>query len=204
MSNSAGRDHKAVGYAVKSLFAFLVVLLFTGMNACAAEERMEASEYAIKAAYLYNFLLFITWPEPPADHPCIIGIVGSDPFKTAFEKIEGAPLKTTGQRLEIQRFVTYGGQPGLRSCTILFIAASEKKHFEDIVAHVRGAPVLTVADTPGFLDTGGMFNFVTVEDKIRWEVNRPPLEKAGLRPSAQLLQSAVKVMDTELQDRRSP
>jgi len=113
-------------------------------------------------------------------------------------------LKTTGQRLEIQRFVTYGGQPGLRSCTILFIAASEKKHFEDIVAHVRGAPVLTVADTPGFLDTGGMFNFVTVEDKIRWEVNRPPLEKAGLRPSAQLLQSAVKVMDTELQDRRSP
>lgn len=181
----------------------MVVLLFTGMNACAAEERMEASEYAIKAAYLYNFLLFITWPEPQ-DDPCIIGIVGSNPFKTAFEKIEGAPLKTTGQRLEIRRFGTYGGQPGLRSCTILFIASSEKNHFEDIVAHVRGEPVLTVADTPGFLDAGGMFNFVTVGDKIRWEVNRAPLEKAGLRPNAQLLQSAVKVIDTELQDRRSP
>lgn len=174
------------------------------MNARAADEPMEASEYAIKAAYLYNFLLFITWPEPQDDRPGIICIVGSDPFKTAFEKIEGTPLKTTGQRLEIRHLGTYGRQPALRSCAILFIAASEKNHFEDIIAHVRGAPVLTVADTAGFLDAGGMFNFVTVGDKIRWEINRTPLEKAGLRPSAQLLQSAVRVIDAAQQDRRSP
>ncbi len=167
----------------------MLVLALACPGRCAAQQ---ASEYDIKAVYLYNFLLFISWPDTDAQE-VVIGIVGDDPFGGAFRDVEGKAVKGSEKRLVIKRFGRYLAQEDLRGCDILFISRSEKKKFGKITAAVKTRPVLTVGDAPAFLDRGGMINFMVINEKVRWELNRQRIEAAGLRLNAQLLQSAVKV-----------
>jgi hypothetical protein len=164
-----------------------IVLAFT--DRCAAQQ---ATEYDIKAVYLYNFLLFITWPPAEAEK-LVIGIVGDDPFGKAFREVEDTAVKGTAKRLKTKRFGRYREGEALGGCNILFISGSEKENFEKITAAVKNRPVLTAADSPGFLARGGMINLVVINDKVRWEINRTRIEEAGLKLTSQLLQSAVRV-----------
>ena len=55
--------------------------------------------------------------------------------------------------------------------------------------------MLTVVDHDKFLAAGGMINLVSYRGKIRWEINRLPVQQAGLRLSAKLLAIAVNIVD---------
>ena len=39
-----------------------------------------ASEYEVKAAFIYNFSRFVQWPGPETDKPFAICVAGKDPF----------------------------------------------------------------------------------------------------------------------------
>ena len=175
----------------RNLFAILIVmalaLAFT--DRCAAQQ---ATEYDIKAVYLYNFLLFITWP-PSETEELVIGIVGDDPFGKAFREVEDTAVKGTAKKLLIKHFGRYRSQEALGGCDILFISESEKGDFEKITATVKNRPVLTVGDSPGFLARGGMINLVIINDTVRWEIHRTRIEAARLKLTSQLLQSAARV-----------
>ena len=62
-------------------------------------------EYKVKAAFLYNFIKFVEWPEEKLgepNKPIVIGIVGKDRFGNAFEPVKNKPVKK--RRLIIERF----------------------------------------------------------------------------------------------------
>ena len=173
-------------------FLTLFIVLALAMacpDRCAAQQ---ASEYDIKAVYIYNFLLFITWP-PSESEELVVGIVGDNPFGKAFREVEDTAVKGTAKRLKIKRLGRYREGEALGGCNILFISGSEKENFEKITAAVKNRPVLTVAESPGFLARGGMISLVVINDKVRWEIHRTRIEEAGLKLTSQLLQSAVKV-----------
>ncbi len=169
----------------------------------------QAGEYQIKAVYLYNFLLFVEWPESDDDdkaesnstgpidrnRPIVIGIVGDDPFGESFREVEGKRVKSGKRRLEIKRFGRYRKNTDLSGCDLLFVCESEKKNSSEILAPLKKKPVLTVGEWSGFLDAGGMINLVRIKNKIRWEINRTPVKKAQLTMSAQLLRNATRVVE---------
>ena len=53
---------------------------------------------------------------------------------------------------------------------------------------------LTVGDTKGFADCGGVINFVLENDRVQFEVNRKAAEQAGLKISSKLLSVAKLVI----------
>jgi hypothetical protein len=53
--------------------------------------------------------------------------------------------------------------------------------------------VLTVSDIPDFTNSGGMIQFVLLENKVRFQVNLTAAETAGLTLSSQLLKVATSV-----------
>jgi hypothetical protein len=55
-------------------------------------------------------------------------------------------------------------------------------------------PVLTVSDMPGFIEHGGMVQFVLENDNVRFEVNLSAANKSGLALSSQLLKVAARVV----------
>ncbi len=180
----------------------------TGGHVQTARAR-QAGEYQIKAVYIYNFLLFVEWPESgndekkdsggtakiDGDRPIIIGIVGDDPFGESFREVEGKRVKSSKRRLEVKRFGRYRKNTDLSGCDLLFVCQSEWKYFPEILRPLKLKPVLTVGDWGGFLEAGGMINLVKVKNKIRWEINRTPVKKAQLKTSAQLLRNATRVVE---------
>lgn len=154
-----------------------------------AGAQVSLSEYQIKAAYLFNFLKFVEWPEDAfADPlaPIVIGIAGEDPFGSALPNvIIGKTVQ--GRDLVIRK---YRVGEDLRSAHILFISISEKKRIPQLLAGLRGSSVLTVADSTDFLVEGGMIQLYYEDNRIRFAIDVDATDRAKLKISSKLLSLA--------------
>jgi hypothetical protein len=157
------------------------------------------TEYQLKAVYLYNFLHFVKWPEKSEQagvtEPLVIGIVGMSPFGDALADIKASLPAAKQKEISIISYGPYRQGMDLSRCHLLFISASEQRHFPAIVAGLRGKSVLTVADHDSFLAAGGMINLVKYKGKVRWEINRTPVQQAGLRLNAKLMDTAINIVE---------
>jgi YfiR/HmsC-like len=151
-----------------------------------------AGEYQVKAAFLLNFAKFVEWPpnEFLPDAPLQICVLGQDPFGVEFEQSTVEKI-VQGHKIKVAH---PDDVPQARACQILFIASSEKRRMRDILQGLKAASVLTVADTPSFIQSGGIINFVLDHDQVRFEINLKAAELAHLKLSARLLTVAKQVL----------
>jgi hypothetical protein len=165
----------------------------------ASNQQLITTEYQLKAVYLYNFLHFVKWPEKSeqADSPVslIIGIVGISPFGDTLADIKASLPDAKQKEISIISYGPYRSGMDLSRCNLLFVSASEEKNFAAILAGLHGKSVLTVADHGTFLAAGGMINLVNYNGKVRWEINRAPVQQAGLRLSAKLMDIAINIVE---------
>ena len=155
----------------------------------AATHAQSAGEYQIKAAFLFNFAKFVEWPPnsfSDAAAPLQICVLGQDPFGEELRDITNEKTMN-GRKFEVNHVVDL---QRARSCHILFIASSERTSMKRILEGLRGASVLTVGDTEGFVEQGGMINFVLENDRVKFEVSSAAAERAGLKISSKLLSVA--------------
>ncbi len=167
-------------------------------RASPGDAQVALPEYQVKAAYLFNFLKFVEYPnESFADPlaPIVIGVVGDDPFGNAL------PQVVTGKTVQGRDLVirTYHAGEELRGAHILFISASEKKRLPMILSGLHGSSVLTVADMEGFLDAGGMIQFLNENDRVRFAINLDATTQARLKLSSKLL-SLAKVVGGDVKE----
>jgi hypothetical protein len=181
--------------AVLAVLALGCVLLMAGI--ASGGEPVVASEDQVKAAYLVNFLLFITPTQTVARETCTIAILGKDPFGDSFRSVEGLRISEGGRRLFILRVSHYDESVAdtLRDCDLVFVTASERRKTKDILAKLKGVPTVTVSDNEGFIEAGGMLRLVLIGSRVRWEMNQASIKAAGLAASSQLYRNAVRVMD---------
>jgi hypothetical protein len=183
------------------IFIFVILTLLEAPQV--RGESASTREYQVKAAFLYNFIMFVDWqPEkmPTADAPIIIGIIGKDPFENAFEPIKDKQVN--GRKVVVKRFEGFEDikKTGkeieeIRKCHLLFICSSEKDVAKEITDLVKNNNVLTVGDMPGFLEAcGGMINFVLEEEKVRFEINNTNADQSKLQIRSQLLRLAKRVI----------
>lgn len=146
-----------------------------------------ASEYQLKAVFLFNFVQFVEWPasaHATKDSPIILGIVGQDPFGAALDDIIKGE-KVNGRPLEVRRLKA---DDDLSACHVVFLSRSGKEDAAGLVQKLQGRPVLTVGEIEGFAGLGGVMNFVMVDRKVRFEVNPQAAAQQGMKISSKLLQ----------------
>ena len=147
------------------------------------------TEYQLKAAFLLNFAKFVEWPPEAfakADSPIVLGILGENPFGNILEQtIQGK--KVNSHELKVTKLPS---SAGATNCHILFIGASDNARLPEILKGLGKANVLTVGETDGFTDSGGMINFVPKGNKIRFQINEGAARSAGLKISSKLLSLA--------------
>jgi len=140
-------------------------------------------EYDLKAAFLYKFAGFVEWPATSGNVPLCIGVAGKDPFGSALDEVvKGKSIN--GRAFRIERLKLGQESAG---CQIVFISSSEKARLRSILERLRGSAVLTVGDTPGFCDMGGIINMELAGDHVRLQVNLEAAERAHLQLSSRLL-----------------
>ncbi len=148
-----------------------------------------ASEYQVKAVFLFNFAQFVDW-QPAATQdpraPLVIGILGDDPFGAILdETVRGERL---GERpFEIRRLRQL---TDIEGCNILFISRSENERVGQILAAVQNRPILTVSDGDDFAKRGGMIQFVNEKNRIRLRINLEAAQAANVTISSKLLRVA--------------
>jgi hypothetical protein len=164
-----------------------VVCLHPGRAIASAEET--AREYQVKAAFIYNFVQFVVWPEDAfADRgsPIVIGVFGRDPFKGALDAVVAG--KTVRDRaLQVRH---YPDVASVGQCHVLFVPETEDQHLGALMEKLNGRPVLTIGESEAFPWAGGIIRFFIEEKRIRFEVNVKAAEKARLHISAKLLKLA--------------
>jgi hypothetical protein len=79
-------------------------------------------------------------------------------------------------------------------CRILFISPSERGALAKIFEVLEGSAILTVSDMPEFAERGGAIQFVMEGERVRFSVNLPAAERAGLGLSSELLRVALRVI----------
>jgi YfiR/HmsC-like len=197
---------RMVNLMLRRLTILIVALSFSLSWApgALAQDR-DSSEYLIKAGFIFNFAKFVDWP--PAtfaqpDSPIVIGILGTDPFGAIIDQI--VQEKKIGGRGFVVRRLKWGTDlKDLKECKILFVGASERVHIDELVQIVKGLPILTVGETPGFAERGGVIRLVLEDNKVRFEVNVEAARQAGLTISSRLLTLARIIQQTAV-DARKP
>jgi len=155
-------------------------------------QHSKPTEYEVKATYLYNFSRFVEWPAkvtPAQSGSFAICVLGKDPFGPALDAIL-ADEATTGKTVVAQRILT--PQDAL-NCRVLFISSSESTRLKQILTTLGNASVLTVSELPQFTQRGGMVQFISEGNRVRFEVNLASAENAGLTMRSELLKVAVNV-----------
>jgi hypothetical protein len=152
-------------------------------------EAPQPSQYDVEAAYLYNFAKFVRWPAAVSDSPLKICVMGQDPFGAALDEAVGQE-RIEGRRLAADRLTS----DSVHGCSVLFISNSEEPRVDRILAQTASSPVLTVSDMPGFLEHGGMIQFLVKDDRVRFGVNLDAANRAGVTLSSQLLKVAASVV----------
>ena len=211
MQGQAGaRVHRNTGNLHSALLLLVLCVclrLIATQIAFADTSSAKYKEYEVKAAFIFNFLKFIDWPEEKTaanNNKIIIGIIGEDPFGPATDVFKGKSIEE--HKLLLTRFEgieQIKKMPEkeknkhldeIKTCHLLFICQSEQKQLRDIIEIVHDSSVLTIADTDGFIEAGGIINLFTEENKIRFDINQAAAENTGLKIRSQLLRLAKTVI----------
>lgn len=148
-------------------------------------------EYQVKAAFIFNFVNFTTWPArafPSNASPLDICIVGHDPFGGALEQVvAGEHVGSHPLTVEHRSRAT-----DVKGCQIVFVPRGSKDE-PQVVKASAGAPTLTIGETDEFWRDGGMITFQLDGGHVRFDVNQQAATDSGLELSSKLLRVARRV-----------
>ncbi|HTI09217.1 MAG TPA: YfiR family protein [Puia sp.] len=142
------------------------------------------TDYKVHANIIYRFTKYIDWPADRKSGDFIIGIVGDSPL---FEDLKSLTAnKTVGN----QKIIVIKMSPSANSynCHILFIGEEESSSLRRIANLTSGAPILIVSESEGLARKGACINFITVDERLKLEINKGSLEKRNLLIASELLE----------------
>lgn len=154
----------------------------------------EAIEYKVKAASLFHFIDYTTWPKTAFERessPIVLLVVGEDPFgKVLEETLRGK--KSAGRDIRVARSKDLSDLP---KAHMVFLARSHAKEIGKLMEGLAQTPVLVVGDTEGLAEHGALVNFFLENKRIRFEVNNDAVRRSGLTINPQMLKLARRVKD---------
>lgn len=186
-----GREYTATTRRMRPRWVLLgAALLGATLLSLPAMGQPMSSEDSVKAAYLYNFAKFTRWPEaafPDRTAPIRLCILGARDMSNALQQI--LVDKYVDERPVIAVPVNNTATE-LRSCQLIYHSANSGLSDWEVLRMVQDYPVLTIGEGGDFLDVGGVLSFVTVDQRIRFEVNLPAAKRAGINLSSRLVNIA--------------
>ena len=204
MKCSKSREHTDcfVTYCIHSCrITFLIILSSILTLHCVAETRAidpdksAYGEYEVKAAYLYNFAKFISWPEDSfsSDNSLFnLCVLGENPFGDALFAWQSK--KVSGKRVKVAYMAKVHEAP---SCHLLFVSQSEFGAVDRILTAFEGHAIVTVSDIKGFAEAGGIIELTIDKGRIGFKINQGAALKQHLSINSSLLDLAKVVIQED-------
>lgn len=159
------------------------MLCEAGALAAAAPASREAQ---MKAAYVFNFVKFIDWPQAP-DEAISICFVGAEEVRNALAD-STAEKKVAGRSIAVRSLMS--AKDSAEQCNVLYFDSSEGARHTALASMV-GA--LTIGDAGDFTRAGGVIRLYMESNRLRFTVNVENAKRSGLQVSSNLLKLATRV-----------
>lgn len=175
-------------YGLPRIVRSLLAALLLAVPALSMADEALISEYRVKAAFLYNFSRFVTWPETTLQDRTEFSlcVIGTDPFGAQLDKLAGKPVHNNTLVVKRLKGLTLADD-----CQLVYI--SEDTEPTEALLLVREKPVLTVSDAEDFIEQSGIIQFKLVQNRVRFRINMDAANSAGLSISSKLLSLAISV-----------
>ena len=166
----------------KSLILIICLCIIVLHSANAQNEKF-------KALFLYNFTKYIEWPAKLRQGDFVIGVLGNPTLAIELQTIAGKQ-KVGSQNIVIKNF---NSADDLDNCHVLYLGHSKSNLISNILTKLNGKNTLLITDKEGMALQGAGINYIMDGDRLKYEVNRPNIEKKGLVVSNALLALGVAV-----------
>lgn len=165
-----------------------ILITAVALATASAPFNAEASSHngSLKAAIIYNFTRFSSWPSSRFAGPTsnvVLCVAPDHPLNPELLKLEGRPVGA--RRLHVRRDVRFDA--GCHAAVLMNRDVSPS-----YVSALNRQGVLTVGETSGFALIGAI-GLVTVGRQVRFEINNRIATAAGVELSSKLLRLAIAV-----------
>ncbi|MEP6949017.1 MAG: YfiR family protein [Ginsengibacter sp.] len=162
---------------------FIILFCSSWRTTVAQTGKQEAN---LKAVFIYNFTRYIDWDTSNIENEFVIGIIGSTAVTEPLDEI--AKTNTVKNKKIVIR--NFSNPDEITPCNILFISANSTFSLSSVLAKINKG-TLTITEEAGSAEQGSAFNFVVINDKLKFEANVKSINAAGLKASSQLLKLAI-------------
>ncbi len=175
-------NHKLKSLCGNWLAGLLLALLPLAAHAATTES-------AVKAGFIYNFTKFIEWPASTGMYANFnLCVVGDSHLEDSLHALEGKMVG--GKPLSLH--LNVAGE-NLKSCQMIFVAEDDDQAVQALLKELASLPVVTISDSPDFVQKGGMIGLVRDGTRMGFEVNLAAANLSGVHISSQLLKLAKSV-----------
>jgi len=164
---------------------FLLVVLISFFAGAITAQNAD-QEAKLKAAFIYNFTKYIEWGKYNQGSDFVIGITGDSPITESLKEIANQNT-IDNKRITIK---TIRNASEIEDCNILFIPHKSRFSLNTLLRKA-GPGVLTISEEAGFAERGTAFNFVIINNRLKFEANLKAISSAGLKAGSQLLKLAI-------------
>ncbi len=172
-----------------ALLAPLALLLALPSPSVAAES---AADTEVKAAVIYNLLLFIHWSKETAPPKRLrLCVVDGGELSTSLRQHENKTVQ--GWPLDIRRIAATPEE--LSSCNVILIEAGNPSALARAAALSRSRPLLVIAEGATAAEHGAMIGLRVEGGRVVFDINTGALAKSGLAASSKLLRLARTLID---------
>jgi len=168
---------------ILKLFCLACMLL---LSICKVQAQHE-TDYTIQANLIYRFTKYIDWPANKKSGDFIIGIVGDSPL---YDDLKSFMNNKTvdNQKIVITKV---SGSDNYTNYHIIFISEEKSGSLKRIAALAASSPVLIITEYNGLANKGSCINFITLNNRLKIEINKNNADQRGLHIASELLDLAI-------------
>lgn len=147
----------------------------------------EGTDAQVKAAFVFNFMRYVDWPDGAPTEPLVVCQSGGR--NPALAALEGRQMKGREVRVRL-----VDNDPA--GCHVLVFG--EGSGNAALLRRAQGRPILTVGDGWSFLEDGGVLALAVVDGKMAFGANLEAARRSNLRLGSQMLKLARRIVESQV------
>jgi hypothetical protein len=138
---------------------------------------------------MYNFTKYLEWPDEKQKGDFIIAVFGRSGITQELNIIAGK--KKVGTQTIIIKEIN--STSGITDCHIIYVPENQSAKIYDVKSKCSQKGTVLITDKPGLAKTVSDINYVIVNGKQSFEINKSNLDKKGIHVNSTLLSLGIVV-----------
>lgn len=169
-------------------FALMAFLL---RPAAVAADVPRAGDAAVKAAVMYNLLLFVQWPESAQKSAFQFCLLNDSELGTALRGKERATVN--GRPLQVRLVAPVPEE--LDNCAAVVVEAGNPGLLARLAVYARQKPLLILGEGPNAVERGAMIGVYSDGGRVTFDIHLGQMRRSQLGASAKILRLARQVSE---------